>query len=144
MVIQQLHFRVLFPFLEVFCRRKRIYNHFKVVETYSIDIQTSEELIQMDVKKMMTNRLFTKNDKHTQSENKHNKSFNQANHALNILESLINLIVFVKILLFTVKYKISFKQNRAHRVKGTIEGLQSCDFKPSNTSCSHDRRSTTA
>ena len=30
-----------------------------------IDTQTSKELIQMDINNMMTNRIFTMNDKHT-------------------------------------------------------------------------------
>ena len=34
-----------------------------------IDIQTSKELIQMDINKKMRNGIFTMNGEHTQSEN---------------------------------------------------------------------------
>ena len=34
-----------------------------------MDIQTSQQLIQMDINKKMTNGIFTMNGVHTQSEN---------------------------------------------------------------------------
>ena len=37
--------------------------------TYFIDIQTSKELIQMDINKKMRNGIPTMNGEHTQSEN---------------------------------------------------------------------------
>ena len=40
---------------------------------------------------MMTNVIFTMNDKHTQSENEFNRLQKEANHGSNISESLINL-----------------------------------------------------
>ena len=39
-----------------------------MVQTYFIDIQTSKELIQMDINKMITNGIFTMNDERTKSE----------------------------------------------------------------------------
>ena len=52
---------------------------YSMVYTYFIDTQTSKELIQMDINKVMTNGTFTMNDKHTQSE--HELSTLQ-NHAI--------------------------------------------------------------
>ena len=57
---------------------------------------------------MMTNEIFTMNNKHTQSEKELNRLQTQANHGSNLLESLINLSVSVTILLFTVKFKYFF------------------------------------
>ena len=51
-----------------------------------IAIQTSKEIIQMDINKMMTNGIFTINDKQAQSENKHNRLQSKANHGSNLLE----------------------------------------------------------
>ena len=36
---------------------------------YFVDIQTSKELIQMNIDKKMTNGIFTMNGEHMQSEN---------------------------------------------------------------------------
>ena len=40
-----------------------------VLNIFFIDIQTSKELIQMDINKKMRNGIFTMNGEHTQSEN---------------------------------------------------------------------------
>ena len=44
-----------------------------LVKTYFIDIQTSKELLQIDINKMVTNGIFTINDKLTQSEHELNR-----------------------------------------------------------------------
>ena len=76
--------------------------------------------MQMDINKMMTNGIFTMNDKHTQSEHEPDTFQNHAIMDQNLLESLINLSVSVTILLFTVKSKPSFPYNRVQRVKGAM------------------------
>ena len=43
-----------------------------------MDTQTSKELIQMDMNKMMAKGIFTMNDKHTQSEHELNTLQNHA------------------------------------------------------------------
>ena len=45
-----------------------------------IGTQTRQELIQMDINKMMTNGIFTINDKHTQTEHELNRLQNHAVH----------------------------------------------------------------
>ena len=73
----------------------------------------------MDINKMMTNEIFTMNDKHTyRTRTQHNTE--SCNHGSNLLESLIKLSVSVTILLFTVKSKFSLSYNRVLRVKGAI------------------------
>ena len=68
---------------------------------------------------MMTNEMFTRNDKHTvRTRTQHNTE--SCNHGSNNLESLINLSVSVTILLFTVKSKFSLPYNRVLRVKGAM------------------------
>ena len=44
-----------------------------LVEIYFIDIQTSKELIQININKIVTNGIFTMNEKHTQLENELNR-----------------------------------------------------------------------
>ena len=68
---------------------------------------------------MMTNEIFTMNDKHTvRTRTEHNTE--SCNHGSNLLESLINLSVSVTILLFTVKSKFSLPYKRVLRVKGAM------------------------
>ena len=79
----------------------------------------------MDINKMMTNEIFTMNDKHTvRTQTQHNTE--SCNHGLNLLESLINLSVSVTILLFTVKSKFSLPYNRVLRVKGAMFPIAFC------------------
>ena len=84
-----------------------------------IDTQTSKELIQMDINKMMINEIFTMNDKHT-VRTRIQHITESCNHGSNLLESLINLSVSVPILIFTVKSKFSLPYNRVLRVKGAM------------------------
>ena len=80
-----------------------------------IDTPTSQELTQMDINKMMTNGIFTMDDKHTvRTRTQHNTE--SCNHGSNLLESVINLRVSATILLFTVKSKYSLSYNRVLRV----------------------------
>ena len=82
-----------------------------ILHWFKHDTQTSKELVQMDINKMMTNGIFTMNDKHTvRKRTQHNTE--SCNHGSNLLESLINLSVSVTILLFTVKSKFSLLYNR--------------------------------
>ena len=74
----------------------------RVIGLNVIDTQTSKELIQMDINKMMTNGIFTMNDEHTVRTTSTQYRIT-CNHGLNRLEFLINLSVSVTILLFTVK-----------------------------------------
>ena len=68
---------------------------------------------------MMTNGIFTMNDKHTvRTRTPHNTE--SCNHGSNLIESLINLSVSVTILLFTVKSKFSLPCNRVLRIKGAM------------------------
>ena len=55
-----------------------------IVLNYFIDTQTSKELIQMDINNMMTNGIFTMNDKHTvRTRTQHNTE--SYNHGWNLL-----------------------------------------------------------
>ena len=73
----------------------------------------------MDINKVMTNEIFTMNDKRTvRTRIQHNTE--SCNHGSNILESLINPSVSVTILLFMVKSKFSLPYNRVLRVKGAM------------------------
>ena len=97
---------------------------------YVIDIQRSKELIQMDIKKMMTYGIFIiLHDKHTQSDIEHNNLQSQANHWSNLTGSVINLGVSVIILLCTIKFKPSFPYNTLLTIKGDMRPIEflKCD-----------------
>ena len=81
------------------------------------DIQTSKELIQIDINKLITDGVFTLNGEHTiqtgtQQITESDKS------CIKHLGSLINRSVSVTVLLFTVTSKLSFPYSRVQRVKG--------------------------
>ena len=69
---------------------------------------------------MMTNVIFTMNDKHKQSKNEYNRLRNQANHTSNPFQSLVNLSVSVTFLFFTTVSKSSFSYSYVLRAKSTM------------------------
>ena len=73
----------------------------------------------MDINKMMTNKIFTMNNKRTVT-TRTRRNTESCNHGSNLLESLMNLSVSVTILLFAVKSKFSLPYNRVLRVKGAM------------------------